>query len=244
MIDLLAPNPSPITLSGTHTYLLGETHVMVIDPGPMIPEHLEAILNAIKGKKLAKILLTHHHPDHAGGARFLQEKTEAPILAYVHSPFSPALPINDGEKIDCNGIVLQAIHTPGHTRDHLCFFQKDEKALFTGDLVLGEGSTTINPPDGDLIAYMQSLEKIKNLGVEKIFPAHGPSPVLPKRIEEMIAHRKERHQQILKCIEQKITSPKEIVKRVYKEIPSALIPFAIKNVEAHLYAIQKGFFSL
>lgn len=232
-----------MTLTGTNTYLLGESEPVVIDPGPSIESHVKAILKSAPGK-IALILLTHSHPDHAGGARLLQKLCGAPVAAHARSHAGPDVTLADGDWVRSGGIELRALHTPGHASDHLCFHAEAERAIFTGDLVLGEGSTTINPPDGNLREYMESLRRIEKLSIESLLPGHGPTPRTKARIAEMIRHRVERHRAIAKCVKENVRDPVEIVKIVYPELQPGLLGPAIGNVEAHLDVIQKGLLDL
>ncbi len=183
---LTAPNPSPMTLSGTNTYILGEKDLIIIDPGPLIESHLKKILEIIQEKEKVKlILLTHHHLDHSEGAEWLSEKTEAPVGAYKNLKLNPNLEwvkLGDQDLLKGDSFTLQVLHTPGHTSDHICLFLTETQALFSGDLILGEGSTTLNPPDGNLKDYMESLYFLKDLNPEVLFPGHGPSGNAGKRI--------------------------------------------------------------
>lgn len=153
-----APNPGPLTLGGTNTYVVGDT---VVDPGPDDDRHLEDVL-AVAGL-VSRIVLTHRHPDHSAGADRLSDLTGAPVLSFGAG-------LEDGDRVS----GMSAVHTPGHAPDHLCFWYPRERALLSGDLIAGEGSIIIAPPEGDLGAYMASLERVRNLNPSRILPGHGP----------------------------------------------------------------------
>lgn len=182
---LLAPNPSPMTLEGTRTYLVGETHPAVIDPGPDDPRHLRAILDALRGQRPAAILLTHAHPDHAALAERLARETGAPV---------------GQSEAETDAGTLHPVPTPGHTPDHVCFMLGD--VLFVGDLFMGTGDTTlVAAPEGDLHAYLGSLRRVAELAPRILYPAHGPPLKDPTdAIARYELHRKERIQQVQDAI--------------------------------------------
>ena len=185
---VLAHNPSAFTYYGTQTYLVGEEEVAVIDPGPNLPEHVEALLHAIAGRPLVAIMCTHTHRDHSPAARPLANVTDAPIIGCAplaleaagpradesfDADYSPDRALEDGEALEVDGRQLIAVATPGHTSNHLCYALDD--ALFTGDHVMGWSTTVVFPPDGDMGAYMASLEKLRHRGDRVYYPAHGPA---------------------------------------------------------------------
>jgi glyoxylase-like metal-dependent hydrolase (beta-lactamase superfamily II) len=233
-----ANNPSAVTLDGTNTWIVGERDPVVIDPGPDDLEHLEAVLEEAGPPSL--VVLTHRHPDHAAGAERFAAMARAPLAA--HSPgaghadiLEGAAPISDGQRIDADGAKLVAVFTPGHARDHLAFFLEEERALFTGDHVLGRGTTVIAWPDGDLTDYMRSLEKARALDAARVFPGHGPviddpAPVL----DYYIAHRLEREQQVIAALDSGDREIPEIVARIYAAYDPALHAVAALSVRAHL----------
>jgi glyoxylase-like metal-dependent hydrolase (beta-lactamase superfamily II) len=234
--SITAPNPSPLTLDGTRTYLLGET--TVLDPGPDIASHVEAILDA--QPQLEVILITHRHDDHAPAAVPLRKATGARIIApagvladdLVHQRLS------GGERLMIDGMRLEVIATPGHTSEHVCFLT-DEGDLFTGDTVLGSGTTAIFPPDGSMRAYLRSLELLLSKKPKRIHPAHGPTrddatPV----IEEYIAHRLQREAQILEALDGGATTVREIREKIYTDIDPRLHPAAEIQIRAHLIKLE------
>lgn len=253
---VLAPNPSPMTFRGTNSYILGEGRVAVIDPGPAIPTHLEALLAALSpGETVSHILVTHSHLDHSPLARPLAEATGAPVLAFGDSAagrradlaalaglgggegidpgFAPDRTLCDGDTVEGDGWQVTALHTPGHMGNHLCFAWAD--ALFTGDHVMGWASSMVSPPDGDLGAFMASLDRLAARPEQVLYPAHG-APVAdgPARIAELRAHRRARETQILAALGNGPATPEELARAIYTDTPAALLPAATRNVLAHL----------
>lgn len=198
---LLAPNPSPMTLDGTRTYLVGGTHPAVIDPGPDDPDHLQAILDALGGARPAAILLTHSHPDHAPLASVLARETGSPIT--------------QGDAATDAG-PIRSTPTPGHTPDHVCFLWDD--ALFVGDLFMGEGDTTlVASPEGNLREYLHSLERVREIAPRMLYPAHGPPiPDAVAAVGRYRRHREERIQQVRDAMRRTRSSdPAVLVRAVY-----------------------------
>lgn len=208
---LRADNPGALTLDGTRTYLIGDRRVAVIDPGPAQEGHLAAIAAAVGDGVPATILLTHAHPDHAAGAAELAARIRAPIRA------SQAGTIADGEAVDTDDGELIALATPGHTLDHFAFHWPAAAAVFVGDLMTGGQDTTlVAPPEGDLFAYLGSLERIRALRPRSLYPTHGPPfEDAPKAIERYVQHRERRRAQVLDALRAGAASPDEIVEHVY-----------------------------
>mgnify|MGYP001178511579 FL=1 len=251
---VIANNPSPFTFTGTGTYILGKGEVAVIDPGPQIEGHLQAILAAIKGETVTHILITHTHLDHSPLARPLQEATGAPIYAYgPHTPgtawtdtappetlggdleFAPDHTISDKEVIVGSGWTLDAVHTPGHTDNHLCFALKEESVLFSGDMVMGWSTTIVSPPDGDMRDYIQSCRKL--LGREDVtyWPTHGPCITDPAAyVTALIDHREKRELAISRALQNGTEKISAIVAEIYKDISPNLHAAAARTVHAHL----------
>ncbi|MCL5055920.1 MAG: MBL fold metallo-hydrolase [Firmicutes bacterium] len=234
-----APNPSPKTLQGTNTYILGEKECFVIDPGPLIKSHLNNILTYIQTRELKTIILTHHHLDHSGGAGWLKKETKSFIAASDKSWLNPDIKLTDLGNLQVDSFTLQVIYTPGHSSDHICLFLPETRTLFSGDLILGEGSTTLNPPDGNLKDYMSSLYRLRSLNPTILLPGHGVQGDAVERIDALIQHRKKRHEEILNCWQKGITNPKEIVKILYRDLNPNLLESAVGNVTAHLDAIHQ-----
>ncbi len=232
---VLAPNPSPITLEGTNTYVVGDRTPVVIDPGPDDGEHLQRVLDEAGGSSL--VVLTHTHPDHAEGAERFAQMARAPLAAWAGgtSACAAAAAIADGQRIDVDGTALVAVHTPGHASDHVSFFLEAERALFTGDHVLGRGTTVIAHPDGDMAAYMRSLERARELAATRLYPGHGPVVEEPDEVlRYYIEHRLEREQQVLAAIDAGDTQVPAMVARIYHDVDPVLHPAATLSVRAHL----------
>jgi glyoxylase-like metal-dependent hydrolase (beta-lactamase superfamily II) len=251
---LLAHNPSPFTYFGTQTYLVGEEELVVIDPGPDLPEHIDAILAAIDGRNLAAIACTHTHRDHSPASRALKEATGAPIIgcaplalesigpradASFDKQYAPDQILADGEAIEFDGGKrLIAVATPGHTSNHLCFAFGD--ALFTGDHVMGWSTTVVVPPDGDMAAYMQSLDKLRQRGDRIYYPAHGPAVTKPAQlVRGMIGHRMQRERQILRLLGDRPRDIPDIVANAYPGLDQRLVPAAGGSVLAHLVDLER-----
>lgn len=214
---ITAPNPGPLTLDGTNTYVIGD---VVIDPGPDDAGHLERLAE----KEVEVILLTHRHPDHASGASRLSQMTDAPVLAFGDG-------LDDGDEV--SGLV--ALHTPGHAPDHLCFWDADDGILFSGDLIAGRGSIMVAPPKGDLQDYMDSLEKVKDLNPALILPGHGPRITrATQKIEEYIRHREEREARVVSALDSGASSVEEILHSAYSDTPPEMYPYAEMALRAHL----------
>ncbi|MDR7522816.1 MAG: MBL fold metallo-hydrolase [Armatimonadota bacterium] len=227
-----APNPSPMTGPGTNTYLVGTGEVTVIDPGPDDPRHIEAIMAALGRERVSRILLTHSHPDHAPGAAHLARATGASVLAYP-------LTLHDGEVLVRGSATVEVIHTPGHASDHVCFFLREEQALFSGDLIMSGSTVVIAPPDGDMAAYLRSLERLRQRAIARIYPGHGEPLDEPAAvIAEYLAHRRMREQQILEALRQGPARIPDLVSRIYTDVPPSLHPLAARSVYAHLLKLR------
>lgn len=236
VIRVLAGNPSPLTLDGTNTWVLGERPSLVIDPGPEeSPDHLHEILREARG--VGAILLTHRHPDHAPGAAELSRVTGAPVLAFRPEPGERRL--RDGQIVEGGGIRLRTVHTPGHTHDHVAFLEPDSGALFTGDAVLGRGTSVIDPPDGDLAAYLRSLRAMLALDPRTIHPGHGPVVwEAPAKLREYVEHRELREAQVVAALREGPRTPDEIVPGIYGDYPAEVRAFAVRSVLAHLLKLE------
>ena len=236
---LIAANPGPYTLDGTRTYLLNE--MSVIDPGPDLDDHLGTILASCE--KIESIFVTHRHDDHAGAVDRLRRKTGARVYAPVGALTDTIVDhlVESGESFDVGGESLEAIATPGHTAEHVCYFSEDG-SLFTGDVILGEGTTTIFPPDGDMGDYLASLRKLKERRPRRIYPGHGPvREDAVALIEEYIAHREMRERQILDALESGPATPRDLRERIYPDLHSSLEAAAELQMRAHLdLLIRKG----
>jgi glyoxylase-like metal-dependent hydrolase (beta-lactamase superfamily II) len=233
--SITAPNPGPFTLDGTHTYLLGET--AVIDPGPAIESHIDAIHAAMP--RLTTILITHRHGDHAPGAVPLAARTGARILAPRNVLDAVDQRIEGGETIAIEDTTFEVIATPGHTNEHVCFLSRDGD-LFTGDTILGAGTTAIFPPDGHMADYIRSLRALRERQPKRIYPAHGPvREDAVALIDEYIAHRLAREQQVLDGLHAGATTPAELRARIYPELDARLHGAAEIQITAHLVKLRE-----
>jgi len=250
---VLAHNPSAFTYYGTQTYLVGEAEVAVIDPGPDLPEHLDALVQAIAGRPVAAIMCTHTHRDHSPAARPLAERTRAPIVgcaalsletvgpradASFDGDYAPDRVLADGEAVEVDGTAVSAVATPGHTSNHLCFAYQG--ALFTGDHVMGWSTTVVVPPDGDMAAYMQSLDKLRGRDDRIYYPAHGAAVENPQQyVRHLMGHRMQRERQILSLIEAQPRDIPDIVAKAYPGLDPRLTTAAGGSVLAHLLDLQR-----
>ncbi|MFC7537944.1 MBL fold metallo-hydrolase [Sphingomonas sp. GCM10030256] len=252
---LLAPNPSPYTFTGTQVHLVGEDELAVIDPGPDQPEHLAALLRAIGGRPVAAILITHTHRDHSPASRSLAAATGAPIVgcppisfdeggpradAGFDHHYSPDRVLADGEAVAIDGRTVSAVHTPGHTSNHLCFADETSGALFTGDHVMGWSTSVVIPPDGNMCDYLRSLDKLRVRHDRIYYPAHGDPVRDPKRlVRGMLTHRLQREKQILRRVAEGDRTVEQIVAASYRGLDPRLVPAAGASVLAHLLDLQR-----
>ena len=233
---VLAPNPGPMTLDGTNTWVVGTPPAVVIDPGPEDEAHLAAV--RAEAGTVGTILVTHLHPDHAPGAESLSRSTGAPVHAWRPPPGWN--PIRPGQEFEGGGIALVALHTPGHTPDHVALFAPEPRALFTGDAVLGRGTSVIDPPEGDLAAYVRSLEAMAALDPLTIYPGHGPAVWdAAAKLREYRRHREERDLQVLDALAEGARTPAEIVPLVYEGYPTEVLDLAARTVLAHLLKLER-----
>jgi len=228
---LLAPNPSPMTLDGTRTFVIGERRVAIVDPGPAIDSHIDAISAVIAGADVAGILLTHAHPDHADGADVLAQRASAPVFAAAHGT------LRDGDVLVTDAGDIVALATPGHTPDHFAFYWPAERAVFCGDLLMGGLDTAlVAHPEGDLTRYLASLARLRTLEPRVIHPAHGPDFDDPAAaLDAYVRHREEREAQVLAALAAGAKNAGEVVDRVYGEsLDPALRAAATAAVRAYL----------
>jgi glyoxylase-like metal-dependent hydrolase (beta-lactamase superfamily II) len=250
---VLAHNPSAFTYYGTQTYLVGDCEVAVIDPGPDLPEHLEALDEAIAGRRVIAIMCTHTHRDHSPAARPLAVRTGAPIVgcaplaletvgpradAAFDRDYSADRILADDQALEVDGQPIVAVATPGHTSNHLCFAY--EGALFSGDHVMGWSTTVVVPPDGDMAAYMQSLDRLRQREDRIYYPAHGRPVTKPQQyVRSLIGHRMQREKQIVKLIADRPRDIPDIVASAYPGLDPRLVTAAGGSVLAHLLDLQK-----
>jgi glyoxylase-like metal-dependent hydrolase (beta-lactamase superfamily II) len=249
---LLAPNPSAFTFTGTQTHIVGRGEVAVIDPGPDIASHVEALLAATAGERIAAIVCTHTHRDHSPAAGALKEATGAPIIGCAplaldvagedeafDPGYAPDRVLADGESVAGPGWTLEALATPGHTSNHLCFALPQERALFSGDHVMGWSTSIVSPPDGDMGAYLASLEKLLGRADGIYYPAHGPAVDSPaKLVRGLILHRKQREAGIVAQLGEGQGTVPSIVARLYQAVDPRLHPAAERSVLAHLIDLE------
>ncbi len=262
IVRVTAPNPGPMTGPGTNTYLVrGDAGWTVIDPGPVSEPHLQAIL-AIAGRQPAagdegsasvtQILVTHTHRDHSPGAAALAEATGAPVYGrtaahpqWQDESFAPARELQHGERLQLSGhTTLRVLHTPGHASNHLCYLLEEEQTLFTGDHVMQGSTVVINPPDGDMVAYLQSLRELdQRLQLQWLAPGHGFLVEKPHRVlQGLVAHRLRREAKVLNALRLLGSAAPVAIDRlltqVYDDVPTALHPVAERSLLAHLLKLQ------
>ncbi|MEY2435585.1 MAG: hypothetical protein QOF97_421 [Acidimicrobiaceae bacterium] len=232
---ILAPNPGVMTGPGTNTYLVGIDEVAVIDPGVDDDAHLEAIIGC-GGDRIRWILCTHTHPDHWPGAARLKARTGAEVLAFdSRDGLEVDREIREGFQIEATEFRLAAVHTPGHASNHLCYLLQEERLLFSGDHIMQGSTVVIAPPDGDMAAYLSSLERLKGMRLRAIAPAHGHLIEDPLAvINEYISHRLEREQQVLDALAAGDRTIPSVVDRLYPGLIDELVPRARQSVHAHL----------
>jgi glyoxylase-like metal-dependent hydrolase (beta-lactamase superfamily II) len=241
---VLAPNPSPMTLDGTNTWVLGEPgadEVVVVDPGPLHEGHLQTVLDSVaaEGRHVSVVLLTHHHIDHSEGARWLAERAGAPVRALDPHYRLGDEGLADGDVVAAGGLDLLVVGTPGHTSDSLSFLLPGDGGLLTGDTVLGRGTTMVQHPDGRLDAYLDSLGRLADLAatgrVQRILPGHGPLLEEPVAVLDYYQrHRAERLDQVRVAVAGGARTPWEVVEVVYRDVDRSLWPVAELSVKAQL----------
>ena len=286
-------NPSKFTFVGTGTYIVGDENVAIIDPGPTEPAHVDALVQAIDGRNVTHVLITHTHGDHSPAAALLKNHIDAPTYGFGPHPldrpdpdapttpedesgfgfdpieededaddkanngeededegyksdhahdwdFVPDVALAHGDLVQGDGFSFEALHTPGHISNHLCFALREENALFSGDHVMGWSTTIIPPPDGNLNSYLDSLRLLIPRNESVFYPTHGapitdPSELVPA----LVGHRQARTDQILACLADGIDTIKEMVLRMYTHVPAQLYPAAGASVMSHLVALHE-----
>ncbi len=254
VVRVLAPNPSPYTHTGTQTHIVGTRDLAVIDPGPDHPDHISALLRAIDGRPVSAILVTHHHRDHSPATRPLASASGAPILgaapshlsneglrvdAAFDADYAPARVLADGESVTGEGWTLRALATPGHTSNHLAFALEETGALFSGDHVMGWSTSVVSPLDGDMTAYMASLEKLLAREDRVYYPGHGDRVDNPRRwVRGLLGHRKQREGQIMRLLGEGPQDVPGMTRRMYVGLDPRLLPAAEGSVLAHLIDLR------
>ena len=253
---VIANNPGPFTYTGTGTYIVGRGQVAVIDPGPDMADHLQAILAATAGETVSHIVITHHHLDHSPLARALAARTGAPVygcavagpiiadaipLEAGHDAFTPDISVCGGAVIQGQGWTLEAIPTPGHTSNHICYALLEENALFSGDHIMGWSTTVITPPDGDMGDYLASLALIRARNFDTLWPTHGaPIRATGPFIDAYIEHRRAREREILARLAVGETRIKVMVPTIYAAVDPRLYPAAAHSVLAQVVELVKS----
>ncbi|HCX66234.1 MBL fold metallo-hydrolase [Parvibaculum sp.] len=251
---VVANNPSAFTYKGTGTYIIGKGEVAVVDPGPLLNEHVGALMRALEGETVTHILITHTHSDHSPAAAPLKALTGAETYAYgphgsgqLNTPddvqveedgdtaFVPDFEIRHGDVIEGNGWTVECVYTPGHTSNHMCFALQEEKALFSGDHVMGWSTSIVSPPDGNMEQYMASLRLLLERDDEVYWPTHGPAITDPKPIvRSFIEHREDRERQIMEQLAAGHTRIQDMVPIMYAAVDKRLYPAAARSVFAHM----------
>ena len=256
---VIANNPGPFTLYGTGTYIIGRGNVAVIDPGPADAAHIGAIIDATRGERITHMLVTHTHNDHSPGCALLREACDAPTYAYgphgagKHEQgvaveeggdmeFAPDRRVRHGDVIDGDGWSVECVYTPGHTSNHICYALREERALFTGDHVMGWSTSIVSPPDGDMGHYMESLDLLLRRDDAVYWPTHGPAIPAPKpHVEAFIEHRRGRERQIEACLAQGVRRIADMVPTMYADLPAFMHPAAARSVfAAMIHMAERG----
>lgn len=265
---VVAQNPNFFTFYGTNTYIVGNGEVALIDPGPDDPEHIRAIKNGLAGETITHILVTHTHYDHWPAYLELQRVFGAKTYGYFsraqkkpnpahQSPeerslntqerfeitgFIPDISLENGDVIQGDGWTIEALFTPGHASDHICYYLREENALFSGDHVMGWSTSVISPPSGNMQRYMENLDLLLQRNDRVYWPAHGPAIEEPRPyVQSFIAHRQEREEQILDQLKKGRNTIPEMVSYIYQDVPHHLHPAAERSTfAAILYMIEKG----
>ena len=248
---IVAGNPSVYTYHGTGTFIIGNGDVAVIDAGPALPGHVEAILEATRHETITHQFITHTHSDHSPAARLLKEATGAEIWAYGPAPgyddattpvdesedraFAPDHLLRHGDRISGTAWTVEAVHTPGHASNHLCYALDEEKTLFSGDHVMGWSTSVVSPPDGDMASYLASLDHVLQRGDAILRPTHGAAITDPATfVRALLGHRAMRDRQIMACLKEGVETVPAMVETIYVTTDRRLHPAARRSVLAHL----------
>ncbi|MEE2996444.1 MAG: MBL fold metallo-hydrolase [Pseudomonadota bacterium] len=252
---VVAENPSAFTHVGTNTYIVGRGEVAVIDPGPMLQQHVDNIKDAVKGERVTHIVVTHTHMDHSPASEWLKKLVDAPVVGAYPDPlesgqtveahqedFAPDQEIVDGDTISGPGWTLEAVHTPGHMSNHHCFSLKEQKLLFSGDHVMGWNTTIVSPPDGNMREYLNSLRVCLGRDDDLYLPGHGPEIKNTKPfVRAYLNHRLMRERQIAKLLGEGVDTIPELVGRMYTHLPGKMHGAAARSVLAHMeHMVETG----
>ena len=256
---IVARNPSPFTFHGTGTYVIGEGNVAIVDPGPDVSEHVDALLDALDGETVTHLLVTHTHRDHSPACRAVQAATGAPTYGFgphgsgridagvqveegADMEFAPDVRVAHGDVVRGDGWSVECVHTPGHTSNHVCYQLREHRALFCGDHVMGWSTTIISPPDGDVASYLSSLELLLGRDDACYWPTHGPRIPDPKPlVEALIEHRLERAAEVRACLAAGVERIADMVPIMYSELPRNMYPAAARSVFSTLiYLVERG----
>ncbi|MGH7714625.1 MAG: MBL fold metallo-hydrolase [Vulcanimicrobiaceae bacterium] len=246
VVRVRAPNPSPMTLTGTNTYVVrtSKDSVLVIDPGPLKEQHVDAIVATADemGAKIRTILVTHGHPDHAPAAVPLARRTGAPVWAHAYAKFPTDRVLEDRERLQFEGATIDVVDAPGHAIDHLVFALAEERTLFTGDVVLGQGTVVVAPPGGAMRPYQRTLDRLlaEHGDAASIFGGHGERVDDPRaKLIEYIEHRKLREQQLMALLQAGPATIPTLVERIYADVDRRLWPAAARQILAYLIALEE-----
>ncbi|RKQ95177.1 MBL fold metallo-hydrolase [Maricaulis maris] len=256
---VIAPNPGPFTFTGTGVYIIGHGSVAVIDPGPVDPAHIEALDRALEGETVSHVFVTHHHLDHSPLAHPLAARHGAKVYGFGPQQaapaggevrleagddvgFQPDIEVGDEEIFRGKGWTIEALHTPGHTSNHVCYALHEENTLFSGDHVMGWSTSVISPPDGHMGDYLYQLERVRDRNFARLWPTHGPSIDDPRPfIQAYIDHRRAREDQILACLADGHDNIRDMVAIMYADVDKRLHPAAAHSVLAHvIHLVELG----
>jgi len=242
---IVAPNPGPMTGPGTNTYVIGDTELAVIDPGPAIPSHIEAILSCV-GERLRYVVCTHTHPDHSPGAAVLAAKTGATLVGRVTADdrhqdltFQPEAQVEDDARIAGDGWTLRAIRTPGHVDNHVCYLLEEEGVVFAGDHIMNGSTVVIVPPGGSMAHYIASLKRLLEYDVRTVAPGHGDLiPDCRAEVEKLVRHRLMREAKVARALASEPQSLDTLVVSVYDDVDPAMHEWAKLSLLAHLIKLE------
>jgi glyoxylase-like metal-dependent hydrolase (beta-lactamase superfamily II) len=247
IVRITAPNPGVMTGPGTNSYIIGERDLVLIDPGPQIDAHIQALHSAV-GERLKWILCTHTHLDHSPAAHAMKKATGAPIFGRIatqdgrqDADFAPDRVFADGETVSADGVTMRAVHTPGHASNHLCYLLEERRILFTGDHIMQGSTVVISPPDGDMQAYLASLDKLLALDLDRLAPGHGHMIETPHdEVRRLVSHRLKREHKVVDALARKNPAMlDELVPFAYDDVSERLYPVARRSLHAHLIKLAR-----